>query len=366
MTLARYFAKRFLVNFAAVLLAIGLLILLIDFLTNLSRLNGLQDPVKNALVLGMYRTLTYLSVAMPLIVMLSGLAFSVGVARSSEFVVSRAAGLSALKSLLSVTLCAFVLGLLSIFIFDPLAGRMVDVYDAKLDQLKGAQNQNVLIDDNGYWMRQSTQTGHQIIKANSASDNGRVLRGVAIYNYDIDGTVIDRTFAGTAFLYSGEWVLTQGRTWVDDILKSDPNHAFVDFKIKHIPTTITPKQLLAGYPAPETLSPLEISDQIQRVADSGFSTLKYQSHQMSQIARPILFAVMVLLGCVFTLQNARLGNLGTSVVASVICGFGLHFLQSFATTLGRSGEISLYISTWSPIFCAGLVVVALFLHYEDG
>ena len=366
MTLALYFAKRFLINFASVLLAIGLMILLIDFLTNLNRLNGLDSPVKNALILGLYRTLTYLSLAMPLIIMLSGLAFSVGVARSSEFVVSRAAGLSALRSLFSVTLCAFLLGVLSVFVFDPLAGRMVTAYNVKLDQLKGADNQAVLINDGGYWMRQSTPTGHQIIKANTVSDNGRVLREITVYNFNQQGNVTDRTFARTAFLYSGEWVLTQGETWTDDILATDPGRAATTFKIIRIPTSITPHQLLAGYLAPETLSPLEMPDQIKRVYDSGFSTLKYQSHQMSQYARPVLFAVMVLLGCVFTLQNARMGNLGVSVVASVVCGFGLHFLQNFAATLGRSGEIPLAIATWSPILCVGLVAIALFLHYEDG
>jgi lipopolysaccharide export system permease protein len=366
MTLFHYFAKRYLLSFAAVLLAIALLILLIDFLTNLNRLNDLDSPVVNAFILGMYRTVTYLSLAMPLIVMLAGLAFSVGVARSSEFVVSRAAGLSALKSLSSVVVSAFILGLISIFIFDPLAGRMVAAYDTKLDQLRGSKNQAISINDTGYWMRQSTTNGHQIIKANTASDNGRTLRGITVYNYDQAGDVIDRTFARTAFLNEGEWVLTQGERWDDQALASDPSHASYTFKIIRIPTTITPKQLLAGYPAPETLSPFEMPDQINRVGSSGFSTLKYESHQMSQYARPFLFAIMVLIGCVFTLQNARMGNLGRSVVASVVCGFALHFLQNFATTLGRSGEISLYIATWSPVLSAGLVVVALFLHYEDG
>ena len=243
---------------------------------------------------------------------------------------------------------------------------MVTAYNVKLDQLKGADNQAVLINDGGYWMRQSTPTGHQIIKANTVSDNGRVLREITVYNFNQQGNVTDRTFARTAFLYSGEWVLTQGETWTDDILATDPGRAATTFKIIRIPTSITPQQLLAGYLAPETLSPLEMPDQIKRVYDSGFSTLKYQSHQMSQYARPVLFAVMVLLGCVFTLQNARMGNLGVSVVASVVCGFGLHFLQNFAATLGRSGEIPLAIATWSPILCVGLVAIALFLHYEDG
>lgn|GEM_PF-1569260 len=366
MTLALYFARKFMISFVAVLLSIALLILLIDFLTNLSRLNGLSDPVRNAAILSLYRTLTYLSQAMPLVVLIASIAFSVGLARSSEFVISRASGLSALRSLLSVIGVGFVLGLLSVFIFDPMAGKMIPAYDTKLAKLRGTQNQDVTVNSNGYWMRQTTPEGHQIIKASSASDNGRVLRNISFYDYDTTGQIQSRSFAPSAFLYSGEWVLTNGVTWTDQKLIDDPKTASNDFRVLRIATDITPAQLLDGYPAPETLAPWQMRDQIARIASSGFSTLKYQSHQMSQYARPFLFAVMVIIGCVFTLQNARLGNLGLSVVTSVIFGFAIHFLQSFSTTLGRSGEISLGIAAWSPVLSAGLVAIALFLHYEDG
>ena len=117
MTLAIYFAQRFFVSFIRVFLAIGLLVLLFDFITNLNRLNGLESPVKNAFSLSFLRTTTYLSLAMPLIMMLSSLAFSVGLARNNEFIVSRASGLSALKSLLSVMFSAFMVGIVSIFFF---------------------------------------------------------------------------------------------------------------------------------------------------------------------------------------------------------------------------------------------------------
>jgi lipopolysaccharide export system permease protein len=354
------------INFVRVFLAIALLVLLIDFLANLSRVNGLDSPIKNAFALSALRTTTYLSLAMPLIIMLSSLAFSVGLARSSEFVISRASGLSALRSLLSVIVCAFGLGIISVFLFDPAAARMIETYDEKLGALKGDQQQAVSVNDNGYWMRQSTETGHQIIKARSASDQGRVLQDLTVFTYDQDGKVIDRMFAQTAFLNSNEWVLTQGVKWNDTKLLADPSTASESFKILRVPTTITPTQLLEGYPAPETISPWDMNTQIQKVQLSGFSTLKYQSQQMAQYARPFLFVVMMIIGSVFTLQNARLGNLGISVVTSVIFGFSLHFLQNFATTLGRSGEIPLTIATWSPILSAGSVAIALFLHYEDG
>ena len=133
MTLALYFAKRFLVSFIRVFLGIVLLVLLFDFLTNLNRLNGIENQVWNALILSFLRTTTYLSLAMPLIIMLSTLAFSVSLSRSNEFIISRASGLSALRSIFSVLICAFILGLISIFILDPTAGRMIGYYDVKLD-----------------------------------------------------------------------------------------------------------------------------------------------------------------------------------------------------------------------------------------
>jgi len=92
MTLALYFAKRFLISFIRVFLGIVLLVLLFDFLTNLNRLNGIENQVWNALILSFLRTTTYLSLAMPLIIMLSTLAFSVSLSRSNEFIISRASG----------------------------------------------------------------------------------------------------------------------------------------------------------------------------------------------------------------------------------------------------------------------------------
>ncbi len=153
MTLALYFAKRFLVSFIRVFLGIVLLVLLFDFLTNLNRLNGIENQVWNALILSFLRTTTYLSLAMPLIIMLSTLAFSVSLSRSNEFIISRASGLSALRSIFSVLICAFILGLISIFILDPTAGRMIGYYDVKLDTLRSKKQSKVTINDNGYWMR---------------------------------------------------------------------------------------------------------------------------------------------------------------------------------------------------------------------
>ena len=366
MTLALYFAKRFLVSFIRVFLGIVLLVLLFDFLTNLNRLNGIENQVWNALILSFLRTTTYLSLAMPLIIMLSTLAFSVSLSRSNEFIISRASGLSALRSIFSVLICAFILGLISIFILDPTAGRMIGYYDVKLDTLRSKKQSKVTINDNGYWMRQSTLNGHQIIKAASASNNGQRLNHVSIFNYDKNGLILDRFFSEYALLNKNELLLENVIKWSDNKIKSNPKTASEKLKTISFKTEITPNQLLDGYASPETISPWNMNNQIQKVKSSGFSVLKYQSKKMEQYAKPFLFLVMVIIGVLFTLRNSRSYNIGISVVTAVASGFFLHFFQNFCTTLGRSGEIPLIIATWSPILSIGLIAMTLFLHYEDG
>jgi len=366
MTLAIYFGKRYLISFIRVFLSIVLLVLLFDFLTNLNRLNGIEAQIWNALILSLLRTTTYLSLAMPLIIMLSALAFSVSLSRSNEFIVLRASGVSALKGLFSVILSAFFLGIISIFILDPLAGKMIGYYDIKLDKLRSKEQSQVLINDNGYWMRQATLNGHQIIKAVSVSNNGQILHQVTIFNYDKNGLVTERFFSENAVLENNELLLRNTIKWSDNKIKTNPIIANEKIKNLKIKTEITPAQLLDGYASPETISPWNMNKQIKKVKSSGFSVLKYQSKKMEQYARPFLFIVMVILGTVFTLQNSRSRNIGISVVLAVASGFFLHFFQNFCTTLGRSGEIPLIVATWSPIISIGLIAMTLFLHYEDG
>ena len=366
MTLAIYFGKRYLISFIRVFLSIVLLVLLFDFLTNLNRLNGIEAQIWNALILSLLRTTTYLSLAMPLIIMLSALAFSVSLSRSNEFIVLRASGVSALKGLFSVRLSAFFLGIISIFILDPLAGKMIGYYDIKLDKLRSKEQSQVLINDNGYWMRQATLSGHQIIKAVSVSNNGQRLHQVTIFNYDKNGLVTERFFSESAALKNNELLLTNTIKWSDTKIKKNPIIANEKIKKLNIKTEITPTQLLDGYASPETISPWNMNKQIKKVKSAGFSVLKYQSKKMEQYARPFLFIVMVILGTVFTLQNSRSRNIGISVVLAVASGFFLHFFQNFCTTLGRSGEIPLIVATWSPIISIGLIAMTLFLHYEDG
>ena len=366
MTLSLYFVYKYLISFIRVVFGFALLVLLFDFLTNLNRLDGLEKMIWNALILSILQTTTYLSLAMPLIIMLSALAFSVSLTRSNELIITRASGLSALNSLFPVMLTAFIIGLLSIFILDPLAGRMIETYDIKLDKLRNKNDHTVTINNNSFWMRQTTSVGHQVIKATNVSDSGQDLQYVTLFNYDKNGNVIDRYFSKNAYLDESYLVLKNATRWTDDSIINNNKKVSKKIKTLNIRTNITPTQLLEGYLSPNTISPWNMINQIQKVKSSGFSILKYQSKQMEQYARPFLFMTMVIIGTVFTVKSSRSRNTGISAVLAIALGFFLHFFQNFCTTLGRSDDIPLIIATWGPILTVGLIAMTLFLHYEDG
>lgn len=363
--LGLYYARRFLTAFLRVFIIVAGLVFLGDFLENVRRYSSFDDALTRAATSAALRVPTLISQSLPIIVMLAGVTFSVGLARFNEFIVSRAAGLSALRSLFPTMVVALLLGAISVLFFNPFAAYLLE----KRETLNAVQQQSeptISVNENGYWMRQTSEAGHMILWADRAENNGRALRQVTAIDYNAEGQAITRLQADVALLDDNQWIFSKGKRW--DLRPQIPNPELFSktFSLMRIPTSITPDQILGGFPAPETISVWELPQFSAQIEEAGFSALKYHVHFQSELARPLLFLAMVAIGMMFTLQNARLGNLGVAVLLALGCGFGLHFLQSFSKTLGDAGEIAAVIAAWFPAIAACFLALATFLHLEDG
>ena len=87
---------------------------------------------------------------------------------------------------------------------------------------------------------------------------------------------------------------------------------------------------------------------------------------MSELAKPTLFAAMVLIGAAFALRPHRFGQTGVMILLAVLAGFALYFLKDFAESLGARGQIPLLVAAWTPPVAAILLALGLLLHLEDG
>lgn len=88
--------------------------------------------------------------------------------------------------------------------------------------------------------------------------------------------------------------------------------------------------------------------------------------QQMELASPLLFVAMVMIGASFTMRHTRFGRTGISVLAALGLGMGLFFLRNFAQVLGENGQIPLLLAAWGPPVAGILLSMGLLLHLEDG
>ena len=169
MTFALYLGRRFLRDFIRVFLIIVLLVFLVELLETIRRFSSIGASFENSVVLALTHMPVIMSQALPLVIMLASLTFCLSMARSNEFVVARSAGVSAMRSLRVPIALAFLLGILAILVFDPLAARLDQRYQLLKQRYIGGPAETITVTDAGVWMRQKTQYGHVVVNAQSAS-----------------------------------------------------------------------------------------------------------------------------------------------------------------------------------------------------
>ena len=96
---------------------------------------------------------------------------------------------------------------------------------------------------------------------------------------------------------------------------------------------------------------------IAQMEESGFSGQRHRLFLQSELAKPALFAAMVLIGAAFALRPTRFGQTGVMILLAVLAGFALYFLKDFAESLGGRGDIPLMVAAWTPPVAAILLAV---------
>ena len=112
MKLHLYFARKFALSLAGVFGIFAILLILLDIVEQLRRFSDSGISFGTAFELSLLSVPQTLYRILPLIVLLATLVLFLGLARSSELVVTRAAGRSALRALISPVVVALLLGAL--------------------------------------------------------------------------------------------------------------------------------------------------------------------------------------------------------------------------------------------------------------
>ena len=364
MILHRYFARRFVLNFLAVFVIFFAMLWSLDLIDQVRRFGKVDASLRQIVGLTFLNVPQAIYRILPLIMIIASIALFLALARSSEMVVTRAAGRSALRALWGPVTMALLIGCLALGLFNPIVAATSKEYEARSAALTG-EARVLALSDNGIWLRQGNDLGQSVIHAQRANLDGTVLNDVTFITFAPDGTPAQRIEATQAKLSDGAWDMTQAKVWPLSGT-GNPEADATRHPIYAIASTLTPDQIRDSFGTPSSIPIWELPGFIERLQAAGFTARRHQVYFQGELASPIFLVAMVLIAAGFTLRHQRGGRTGIMVLGAILLSFGVYFLRNFAQILGESGQIPAILAAWAPPIAAIGLSLGLLLHMEDG
>ncbi len=342
------------------------ILFMVDMIEQIRRFGPSDASFKDFIVLTSLNIPETLYRILPLVTLLSTLALFLGLARSSELVVTRASGRSALKSLIAPTLMALLVGAISVGVFNPIIAATTKQYETYGSKLTGSGATTLSVTKDGLWLRQGNASGQTVISASRVNLQGTVLFDVSFLGFDLDGRPTFRIEAEKAELKSGAWAIENAKEWRFDNNSKIPEAAAFQAKKLSLASSLTQDQILDSFGSPSSIPVWELPRFIERLETAGFSARIHRTFLHMELALPLLLVSMVLIGAGFTMRHTRFGRTGIMVLGALALGFGLFFIRNFAAILGENGQVPILLAVWGPPLAAILLPLGLLLHLEDG
>lgn len=358
LTFASYMTRRFTAAVLGTFLSCFALVLVIDFVEQLRRVEDAQRATTQLVaLLTIYRVPAFTEVVLPFAVLIGAMVCFLALSRKLELVVARAAGLSAWQFLTPALAVAIAVGVFAATVYNPIASEFRERSLKLESELFGRVIQ--VNHRNNFWLRQATADGQTVINAASATDRGQRLTKVNVLVYGPDGAFKERIDAEAADLGDNHWTLHQARiTPIDRKPEIHPTYI--------LPTRLTADQVRDSFVMPEQVSFWDLPEYIEIARRTGLPTARFELQFHVLLARPLLLVAMVLLAAAATLKFARLGGLARSILGGVVAGFLLYVGSELAGNLGRSGLVPPVLAAWAPAVIGALMGFLVLLKQEDG
>ncbi|MCF7646980.1 LPS export ABC transporter permease LptG [Bacillus subtilis] len=358
-TLGRYFFMRYVKTTLYFLMGIFALSLLLDFTENASKLANLPDySVWAALGLSAMRIPFIMQQIIPFVALFSAMATLISLNRRYELVVARSVGVSAWQFLLPACFGAFLFGLITIFIINPLAAYGFEKsLEISTQWQNGNVNQVTALSDP--WLRQKYDGQDTIIGAKGVLAQGTHLTDVSFFVFNDDKTIKERFDARDAQLEDGYWNLTN----VTHIVEGQEPKELLSTKI---PTQLKPEFLEEKLSSPDTIPFVQLPRKIEVARSFGFSATAFDMQFQSLLALPALLMAMTLIAATVSLKFVRSGQSGALILGGILAGFVLYVVTVLAKAFGTAGFVPPFVAAWVPVLIATFFGISFLLHKEDG
>lgn len=358
-TLGRYFLGRYASITLWFFVGVYALVSLIDFTELASRTSGISGYTTGlALAVSALRVPMIMQQTVPFVALFSAMAMLVSLNRRYELVIARAAGISAWQFLLPACLGAFVFGVMTITVLNPIAADAFARSQELETELRSRRPRNVSAFEEP-WLRQKTAEGDTIIGARAVLEQGLLLVDATFFSFDREGAIVERRDAARAYLRDGYWELHEVRL-------HRPGLQFDDRETDRIATNLRPEFVQERLARPETVPIYALPAKIDVARSLGLSASSFATQFHSLLAMPLLLVAMTLIAATVSMRFARMGQSVTMIMGGVLAGFLLYVVTVLVKAFGDAGLVAPFIVAWIPVVVAMFFGVTFLLYKEDG
>jgi len=300
-----------------VLLGLFVFVTFIDELGSLDRGNYGITQIIQYVILGIPKTLYEVFPMAALIGSILGLSV---LARDSELIVMRAAGVSIQRIVLSVLKVGVILALIA-----TIMGEIISPYtETKAQKIRAESMQSNIGAEQatGLWLRDD----NTYVNIGEVLPDLTLLR-VKIFEFD------NKNFL--RFLSTAEQGEYQQQRWLLNGLKrtmiDDTSSAADKVTAAYWSTVVSPDILRVFMIKPEQLSIWQLTRYIEHLKTNKQETNDFELAYWTKIVTPFATAVMLILAVPFVFKEARSGSLGRSLFSGIMIGLAFFILNKAFT-----------------------------------
>jgi len=314
--LDRYIGKILIRHIMVTIVVLVGLFVFVEFVTELADLNKGRYGITQVIQYVILKIPKMLYEIFPMAALIGSILGLSVLARDSELIVMRAAGVSILRIVGSVLKVGLMLAVIAMVM-----GEVVSPFTetrARKVQSESLQTNINQEDDFGLWLRDD----NTYVSVGEVLPDLTLLR-IKIFEFDENNFL--------RFLSTAERGVYSKRRWLLKGLKrtmiNETNSAADEVDAATWRTDVSPDILQVFKVEPDQFSILQLNKYIDHLRSNKQNTDKYELAYWSKFVTPFATAVMLILAVPFVFKQVRSGNTGRSLFMGIMVGLGFFILN---------------------------------------
>ena len=280
--------------------------------------------------------------------------------RHHEIIMARASGISLRQFIVPSIVVAFIYGLFSIFILNPVSSSFKKHHEYLVNTFIKGKETSIEMTSNGFWLHAKTDNGYQIIHARQVRAPLFTMYNVYYLDFDREHKLIQRVDGQAAQLHSDHWAVQ--KSWVT---KWTNGQSSVYHPTYLLPTKLTQREIINALAPADTIPIWNLLQTIQQFKEHGFPTRDHELQLNSLLSTPFLFIALVVFGSLFSIYIPRFGTNFWGFAIGIGIGFMIYILDQIFFSLGGSGTLPILFATWIPAISTILLSFAGLIQREE-